>query len=306
MFEKISSKDIQSNSTRWNFSKPRPKDKTTDNSRESVMLKRESAAVLGDSRLKKSVSRLRLRSENIRKPELNYDERERLRIFLSRTKKSRDQLMNNHPENRLKESESVDIKVYINDLNYKVVTLQSSHSKSDLCQLAIQAFKLNPAYNYTLSLWRNFKQNLEIKESGESSPFKLYFNVVHNDPTSIFHIHRTKQSKVTQQSKPPQLGPNMEDKVPTEASGPIFQSPKRKTPRVKSIGFNLNSTSKQSPTTISKIKAIYITQSLAEKPKEAKPSQGVKVPLKQTNTMKSGNWKQIMMSRGDLNNTAPN
>jgi len=229
--------------------------------------------------------------------------------------------MNNHPENRLKESESVDIKVYINDLNYKVVTLQSSHSKSDLCQLAIQAFKLNPAYNYTLSLWRNFKQNLEIKESGESSPFKLYFNVVHNDPTSIFHIHRTKQSKVTQQSKPPQLGPNMEDKVPTEASGPIFQSPKRKTPRVKSIGFNINSTSKQSPTTISKIKAIYITQSLAEyvflrsvyqllyarKPRaEAKPSQGVKVPLKQTNTMKSGNWKQIMMSRGDLNNTAPN
>jgi len=202
--------------------------------------------------------------------------------------------MINHSENRLKETESVEIKVYINDLKYKVVTLQSSHSKSDLCQLAIQEFNLNPAYHYTLSLWRHFKQNLEIKESGESSPFKLFFNVVHNDPTSIFHIHRSKQAKGTQQTKPPQLGPNMEDyKVPTESSGPIFQSPKRKTPRVKSSGFNINSTSKQSPTTLSKIKAIYITQSMAEKPKETKSSQVVKMPLKQTNTTsKSGNWSK--------------
>jgi len=260
MFEKIGLKDIQSTS-RWYFPKPRSKGDTTNpNSNPLPLPKKESAAKLGGGRLKLMDSR-RLRSDAVNRTELTSDERERLRIFLSRTKNSRDKLLKEKGDNsRLRETESVDIKVYINDLKYRVITLQSAHSKSDLSQLAIQAFKLNPIYNYTISLWRNFKQNLEIKETGDSSPFKLYFNVVMNESHNIFHIHRIKPAKGTQ-VKPPQLGPNMEDwKVPSDFSGSSFLSPKRKIPRITFVGFNINSTSKQSPPIISKIKALYLNR----------------------------------------------
>lgn len=212
------------------------------------------------------------------------------------------------------ECESVDIKVYINDLKYRIFTVYSTHSKSDLCQLAIKAFNLDQSNQYTLSLWRDFKHNLEIKESVEASPFKLYFKEVANDPSKLFHIHRAKA--VQKKTKPqPVEGANMENwKVPEGATVTPFPSPKRDTQRRNTVGnYGINSTSKQSPPSITRIKAIFYSPppTLTSSDKSDKSTLALKNSFKppmKINTTPSSKLLQRNKNttRGDLSPSSSN
>jgi hypothetical protein len=241
MFDKISAKELLANrspTARWNV-QPRSKDIHKDINKDkeaplAAVTQRETGiAILGDKRLKKEES-CALETVAEDPIPLSSDEKERLRIFSQRTKKSRDQLREDKVDenrvSRLKDSikqatARVDVKVYINDLKYRVIKLEGNHSKNDLCQLAINAFHLDNSIPYTISLWRDFKLNREIKEIGDPSPYKLYYNVVANDPSNIFHIHRVRPPK--SQPAKVQLGPNMEDwNVPKDKEVVRFKRPK--------------------------------------------------------------------------------
>jgi hypothetical protein len=257
--------------TRWNIKKPRSKKLPKTN---TVSVKKESGKA---PRLLGGVRRMGESLSSTESPlgskELTNDEKERLRIFTMRTKNSRDKANKGEVGDRddralgrltrstnQSEAESVDIKVYINDLKYRILTVQSTHSKSDLCQLAIQSFKLEQSYQYTISLWRDFKQNLEIKESGEATPFKLYFKEVANDSSKLFHIHRVKpvKSGVTQRGAVLRSSQtNMENyKIPEGVNLVPFESPKREIHKKEIVGYCINSFSKQSPPSLIKIRAI--------------------------------------------------
>jgi len=306
MFEKISSKDMGA-ATRWNIKRPRPKESPLTS---SISAKKESAAVfLGDSRVK--VKGADSPAENPMSKELTKDEQERLEIFKKRTKNSRDKIKSDSEERvpRLTRSaktndESVEIKVYINDLKYRNLIVQTYHSKNDLCQLAIQSFKLDQSYPYTLSLWRDFKQNLEIKESGEATPFKLYFKEVANDPSKLFHIHRIKPPKKTE-TKPIQLGPNMENYKVPEASPVIYISPKREANRRVTVVYGINSATKQAPVSLQKIRATTCSPVVPVGISEKMLNKSVKQPLKNTSS------KQFMsrnrnVGRGEMSPNSPN